>query len=102
MKKIKIIYGPKTFFKKILKDEGITSKEYKNLSQLVQESSIIMHVVINEQSDESELIEKAGTRRQVQNLIIESGEYSSANEHVLINDQIIFARYDIDNMFIHN
>ena len=59
-------------------------------------------MLINEQSDESELIEKAGMRRQVQNLIIESGEYSSANEHVLINDQIIFARYDVENVFIHN
>jgi ATP-dependent Clp protease ATP-binding subunit ClpA len=102
MGKIKIIYGPKTFFKKILKEEGITSKEYKNLSQLIQDLSITTHVVINEQSDESELIERVGMCRQVQNLIIESGEYSSANEHVLINAQIIFARYDIENIFIHN
>lgn len=102
MKKIKIIYGPKTFFKKVLEDEGVTSKEHKNLSQLVQELSIAMHMVIGEQSNESELIEKVGIRRQVQNLIIESGEYSSANEHVLINAQIIFSRYDIENGFIHN
>ena len=102
MTKIKIIYGPKTFFKKILKDEGVNSKENKNLSQLVQELSVIIHRADNRQSDESESIEEVDMPRQLQNLIIESGEYSSANEHVLINDQIIFSRYHIDHVFIHN
>ena len=102
MTKIKIIYGPKTFFKKILKDEGVNSKENKNLSQLVQELSVIIHRADNRQSDESESTEEVDMPRQLQNLIIESGEYSSANEHVLINDQIIFSRYHIDNVFIHN
>jgi ATP-dependent Clp protease ATP-binding subunit ClpA len=102
MNKIKIIYGPKTYFKEALEHEGINSNECENLSKLVQESSIVPHIVFTEQSNKDELVENTIKRRHIQNLIIESGEYSSANEHVLINNQIILAQYDIENMFIHN
>ncbi len=102
MEKIKIVYGPKTFFKEILENEGLTSERYEHFSQLVIESGIQRLVVQNELNDQSELPKKVDTIRQIQNLVIESGEYSSANEHVLINYQIILAKYDIKNMFVHN
>lgn len=104
MEKIKIIYGPKTFLKEILENEGLASKDYKNLSPLVQELDTILHahVVIDERNDKSDLLEKVSMVRQIQNLVIESGEYASVNEHVLTNIQAIFAKYHIKNMFIHN
>jgi ATP-dependent Clp protease ATP-binding subunit ClpA len=103
MGKIKIVYGPKNFFKKILEDEGLTSEKYEHFSQLVIESGI-QRLVLEQpkQNEQSELPKKEATIRQIQNLVIESGEYSSANEHVLINYQIILGKYDIENMFVHN
>src|SRR5215469_1065657 len=103
MGKIKIVYGPKTFFKKILESEGLTSDKYEHFSQLVIESDVQRLVLEQpEQSNWSELPKKVATIRQIQNLVIESEEYSSANKHVLANYQIILGKYDIGNMFVHN
>jgi ATP-dependent Clp protease ATP-binding subunit ClpA len=102
MNKIKIIYGPKLFLEQVLDTDKILTGNYENLSKLVQESSIIPHVFITDNFSAEELNNKTKAKRQVNNLVAESEEYSSANEHVLININLILSKYEIENIYLHN
>lgn len=96
---IKIINGPKKFFLKCLEDESVNSSNWVKLSQIVQDQNVIR---VQSDKQEQDVTLHQDNKKTIENLVIESEEYSSYNEHVLINSNVIFSKYVVENMYLHN
>ena len=99
MKKIVMYYGSDSSFEKII------PKTYKNLSDIavtMDEDSKQIPLVITglPQQESPKKVKKK--KRRVPNFVIFADEYSSVNEHVIINFLSFIAKMSITNMYIQN
>lgn len=97
MDKILIFYGSKKQFNTRI------PTEYRNLTDLVYESdkdNKVMKVLIpNQYGDYSDETEE---NIYVENFVISSDEYSGVREHVIVNFVNFLAKFDVDNLYLHN
>lgn len=95
MPKIIIFYGPKVEFLKIL-----SSRSYNTLTETVREQDQKRNVVTvkNESDEYAPRLEK----KHIDTLVAFSDEYSSINEHVILNFLEYINSFDIDNLLLQN
>lgn len=97
MDKILIFYGSKKHFNTYIPNE------YRNLTDLVYESdkdSKVMKVLIPTQDGQYSKEEEE--KIHVENFVISSDEYSGVREHVIVNFVNFLAKFDVDNLYLHN
>lgn len=98
MVNIKIFYGAKDKFNERTPDD------YRTLTDLVyeadQDSKVIRHLIPNEDGDYSK--DEIEEKIYVSNFVIGSDEYAGVREHVIINFTNFLAKFNVDNLFIHN
>lgn len=90
---IKIFFGPKREFDKLIKDVI-----YTTLSKAVKESEDkknFLKVVQNDHVYENEKVE-------IKNLVVFSDEYMSVREHVIANFEGFISNFEVENLFFHN
>lgn len=97
MDNILIYYGSRKKFNALL------PTKYRNLTDLVYEADkdnkIIKLSIPNQDGQYSKEEEK---RIYVENFVINSDEYSGVREHVIINFINFLAKFDVDNLYLHN
>lgn len=100
MTEVKLIYGPKTYFEQILKDDSVEfGEETKRFTEIMIDADKIS-IRIPQKEDAEKVLDNY--LYKFKTLVVESGEYASVKEHVLLNIYNIFTRYEFDNIYIHN
>lgn len=96
MPKIKIFYGSKKEFNKII------PQNYRTLTDLVYEldkdSKVFKIEVPSNEGNQS----KPEERPKFKNFVSSSDEYAGVREHVIINFVNFIAKFDADNLYLHN
>lgn len=97
MTKVTIFYSSRKYFIKKI------PKIYKSFSELVHESDekpkIFIHKGLTTSQDEDNELPEP---EYIENLVIDSDEYSSVNDHVIINFANFIASYKISNLYVQN
>lgn len=99
MKKIKVFYGSDRAFSRLL------PTRYRNLSDIAMQmdfDSKQMEVRITGFPQQEDTKKEKKQKINVSNFVIFADEYSSVNEHVIINFSSFLAKLNVTNMYIQN